>query len=63
VKATIDGDDIDISFNASYLIDVLKVVNGDHFILMLNDSLKPAAVHEPDNEDFVYIITPVRTKH
>ncbi|MBR5163043.1 MAG: DNA polymerase III subunit beta, partial [Schwartzia sp.] len=63
VKATIDGDDIDISFNASYLIDVLKVVNGDQFILMLNDFLKPAAVREPNNEDFVYIITPVRTKH
>ena len=63
VKATIDGEDIDISFNASYLIDVLKVVNGDQFILMMNDSLKPAAVREPNNEDFVYIITPVRTKH
>ncbi len=63
VKAVIDGEDIDISFNASYLIDVLKVVNGDQFILMLNDSLKPAAVREPNNEEFVYIITPVRTKH
>ncbi len=62
MQAVIEGDDIEIAFNASYLIDVLKTINSESFILELNDSLKPALVREPDNEDFLYVITPVRTK-
>ena len=63
MQASIEGDDIQIAFNASYLIDVLKILNSESFILEMNDSLKPALVREPDNEDFLYVITPVRTKH
>lgn len=63
MQAAIEGEDIEIAFNASYLIDVLKIINSESFILELNDSLKPALVREPDNEDFLYVITPVRTKH
>ena len=62
MQASIEGDDIQIAFNASYLIDVLKILNSESFILEMNDSLKPALVREPDNEDFLYVITPVRTK-
>ena len=62
VPAVIDGEDIKIAFNASYLLDVLKIVNGEEFVLSLNDSLKPAALRDPEKEDFVYILTPVRTK-
>ena len=62
VPASIEGEDIGIAFNASYLIDVLKILNGETFILEMNDPLKPALVREPDNEDFLYVITPVRTK-
>ncbi|MBR1636165.1 MAG: DNA polymerase III subunit beta [Lachnospiraceae bacterium] len=63
MRAEIEGDDIGIAFNASYLIDVLKILNSESFILELNDSLKPALIREPDNEDFLYVITPVRTKN
>lgn len=62
MQAVIEGEDIEIAFNASYLIDVLKIINSDTFIMEMNDSLKPALVREPDNEDFLYVITPVRTK-
>ena len=62
VPAEIDGDDIRISFNASYLMEALKVLNGDRFVLAMNDTLKPAALKEPENENYLYIITPVRTK-
>ena len=62
MPASIEGEDIGIAFNASYLIDVLKILNGETFILEMNDPLKPALVREPDNEDFLYVITPVRTK-
>ena len=63
VPADIDGEDVKIAFNAAYLIDVLKIVNGEEFMLLMNDSLKPAAVRDLEKQDFVYIITPVRTKN
>lgn len=63
MQAEIEGDDIGIAFNASYLIDVLRILNSESFIMELNDSLKPALIREPDNEDFLYVITPVRTKN
>jgi DNA polymerase-3 subunit beta len=62
VPAVIDGEDVKIAFNASYLLDVLKIINGENIVLSMNDPLKPAAVRDPEKEDFVYIITPVRTR-
>ena len=63
MQAVIEGDDIGIAFNASYLIDVLKIIDSESFILGMNDSLKAALIREPGNEDFLYVITPVRTKN
>lgn len=63
VPAVIDGEDVQIAFNASYVTDVLKNLNGDKFFLSLEAPLKPAAVRETENENFIYIITPVRTQH
>lgn len=57
-----EGDDIIISFNYSYVSDVLKTIDSDEFYISLNESLKPASVVEPDNDSFIYIITPVKTK-
>ncbi len=62
VPAVIDGEDVKIAMNAAYLIDVMKIINGEEIVIMLNDTLKPAAIKDPEKEDFIYIITPVRTR-
>ena len=62
VPAVIDGEDVKIAFNASYLLDVLKIINGENIVISMNDSLKTAAIRDPEKEDFVYILTPVRTR-
>ena len=61
VPALIDGNDVNISFNFTYLLDVLKNIDTEEFYFSLNEKLSPAAVREPGNESFIYIITPVRT--
>lgn len=63
VPAVIDGPDVTIAFNAAYITDVLKNIDTKSFYFSLSESLKPAAVREKDNEEFIYIITPVRTQH
>lgn len=63
VPVVIDGNDVTIAFNFTYLLDVLKNIETKEFYFSLNEKLTPAAIREPENEAFVYVITPVRTAH
>ena len=60
VEAEIDGEDMEISFNGSYIIDALKVIESKQLNIALNDKFSPAAFTEPDNDNYIYIATPVR---
>jgi len=60
VEAQIDGDELDISFNADYIVDVLRVLESKQTIIELNDRYSPAKFTEPDDDSYIYIATPVR---
>lgn len=60
IPAVIDGDDITISFNSSYLLTVMGVVKSESFILSLNNAVSAASIREIDDSSFTYIITPIR---
>jgi len=53
-----DGDDLEIGFNPSYFIDVLKVVNADEVTLELSAFNRPAVLKA--GPDFLYVIMPVQ---
>lgn len=55
-----EGSDITIAFNADYLLKALKNIETQEFYFLLNEALKPGKIIEPDNETFIYVITPVR---
>ena len=61
VEAQIDGDELEISFNVNYIVDVMRIVDAKEINIALNDRYSPAKFTEPDNPDYVYIATPVRT--
>ena len=61
ISATIEGEELDISFNELYISDVLKAMDGEEFKVYLTEPLKPADFREVDNDDFIYVVTPVRT--
>lgn len=61
VEAQIEGDDLEISFNANYIIDVMRVIDAKQVAIALNDKFSPAAFTEPNNDSYIYIATPVRT--
>lgn len=63
IPVEIDGPAIDIAFNAAYLVDALKVLESDHCMFALTKSLAPVLVTEPDDPDFIYVVTPMRTAH
>lgn len=62
INVEIDGPGINISFNAKYIIDVLKAIDAENFIFSFNQPLTTASITQEDNKSFTYVVTPVRTK-
>ena len=63
IPATVKGPEVNIAFNAQYIADVLKNMDGEECTFAMNDYLKPAAVHDSADSAFLYMVTPVRTNH
>jgi len=55
---TYEGDDIEISFNPTFITDVLKVVTEQDVIVELKASNKPGLIRSSTN-DFLYVVMPV----
>ncbi len=51
------GEAIEIGFNPQFLIDVLKVLKQDQFVLELGEQDRPGVIKSGD--DFLYIVMPV----
>lgn len=60
VPAIMQGNEIEIAFNAKYVTDILKNITSDKLIFSLNTPLSPASIKPIDDESYNYIITPVR---
>ncbi|MEN6414010.1 MAG: DNA polymerase III subunit beta [Veillonellales bacterium] len=61
VAAQIEGNELKIAFNAKYITDILKNIAAEQLIFSLNTSLSAASIQSSEDEDYIYIITPVRT--
>jgi len=55
------GEDITITFNANYILDVLKIIKKENTIIKLNDPLNPVIITPDKDKDYTYILMPVRT--
>jgi DNA polymerase-3 subunit beta len=60
VEASVEGDEIQIAFNARYVLDALGVLDVDKVELLFNGPLSPGLIRPPGKEDYVYVIMPVR---
>lgn len=56
-----EGQEIEISFNAKYLLDVLKIIEEEDLIINLTGSLSPAILQTANHDNFIYLILPLRT--
>ena len=54
------GDELEIGFNVSYLLDVLNVLKGDGVRLTLSDSSSSALVEDAADSSAVYVVMPMR---
>lgn len=59
IEGTINGDDVSISFNYTYLLDCLSVIPQDSVVLGLNGGNKAIVVRGVSNGSFTYLLQPM----
>ncbi len=57
----LEGEDIDISFNARYLADVFKIMESELASIEFSGPLSPCIVRPAESKNFLYLLLPVRT--
>jgi DNA polymerase-3 subunit beta len=55
-----EGEELDIGFNARYLLDVLDVISGENVHLSLGGSLDGCVLREENDERFLAVVMPIR---
>ena len=60
VKANFNSDEIGISFNSRYLMDVASQVEGEKMIFNLQDTASPAIVKDPSDPNSLYVVMPMK---
>ena len=53
-------DDLEISFNSRYLIDVASQLDGEKIEIFLNDTGSPALIKDPGDFDSIYVVMPMK---
>ncbi|MEN3002586.1 MAG: DNA polymerase III subunit beta [Armatimonadota bacterium] len=54
-----EGDDLEIAFNAKYVLDVLEVLESEGVAIELTESLRPAVFKPADRSDYLCVIMPM----
>ena len=60
VAAEVEGNEIQIAFNARYIVDALAVIGGDQVELRFDGPLSPGLIKQPGSDAYQYVIMPVR---
>ena len=53
-------DDLQISFNSRYLIDVASQLDGNKIELFFNDTGSPALIKDPGDFDSIFVVMPMK---
>ncbi len=59
IEASIEGEPIEVAFNAKYLIDVLSVIDSPQVILETSSPSSPGVIRPVDSDDFLHVIMPM----
>jgi DNA polymerase-3 subunit beta len=62
VEIDYKGKDFQVTFNPKFILDILKNVDNKNIIFDFNTPATPVMARIPGNEDFTYIVMPLRTQ-
>jgi DNA polymerase-3 subunit beta len=60
VLISLEGDPVEIAFNAAYLQDVLSVLDTEAIELNLSGPLNPGLLKSPGEPDYLYVVMPMQ---
>lgn len=60
LDAQVQGESVDIAFNAKFILDALAVLPGDKIQLGLSGKLQPGVLRPITNQNYFYLIMPLR---
>ena len=60
LPATLEGEDIEIAFNAEYLTDVLGVMQSDTVLWQFTGPLSSGLLKAADDPDYLYVVMPMQ---
>jgi len=63
VEVLKSGSDIEIGFNHNFILEALKATETDEILLEFTSNVNPCIIRQPEEEDFIYLILPVRLKN
>ena len=55
-----EGAQLNVAFNSRYILDILKNLESEEATFSMNTALSPVCVKSTEEEDYIYIVTPVR---
>lgn len=58
--AEVEGEGLEIAFNARYILDILKTMDDEKIRLEMTSNISPCLIRPADSEDSLYLILPVR---
>ena len=61
MDVTVEGEPIEVAFNARYLIDALSVIDTAQVTLELRDPTSPGVIRPVGGGDFVHVFMPMYT--
>ncbi len=60
MPASFEGEPLEIGFNPEFLKEGIETVEGDELVLRLISPLRPGLLQPVDNDDFRYLVMPIR---
>ncbi len=60
IEASVEGEQLQVTFNARYLLEALRALEGDEIWLESSGPLSPSRLREVDSEEFFHILLPLR---
>ena len=60
IEVSYDGEEIEIGFNARYLIEIAQQINNDTMQIALSDPGSPSLIFSPNDKNNLFVLMPMR---
>ena len=60
IDANFEGKEIEIGFNAKYIMDILDNLKENEILISFMDNSSPIIAQEKSNRDLIYVLMPMR---